>query len=213
MIYNPETPDVLEQGDICKNLPKITPTQINFSEIESKWIENIKAILPKTPISLQSIASPSNGVVLTQSCDIRPGSSILFAQLMERKESFTSDTKRRLNQIRKILHDETRFHYFPASKTIDFLNIPKILDFTSLFLVPYEFLHNNLDLFFAARLINDARQVLCEKISRFFTRLAFEDVMFFNDNEILEYIKNHEISLDEINKTLSLFNRIIKREN
>ena len=63
-----------------------------------------------------------------------------------------------------------------------------ILDFKTLFLIPYEFLNENIKEYFIARLKSSARNVLCEKISRFFTRYAFEDVMFLNNDEITPYL-------------------------
>ena len=213
MIYLKEIPRSLEQGDICNNLPKISPLQINFGNIKEFWIENIKqaeSSIPTKPIILETQPSLACGVILTQSCDIRPGSAILFAELRERKEDpFSPKPKGRMNQITKILHTETRFHYFPIDNSIEILKTQKVLDFMTLFIIPYDFLHDNIKNFFVARLISDAQQVLREKISRFFTRLAFDDIMFLTNDEIGKYIEKYKLNLDEVKDTLSKFNRDI----
>ncbi len=211
MIYLKDIPKSLEQGDICCNLPKISPTQINFSIIKEFWIENIKQAesgIPKKPIILEIQPSLSCGVILTQSCDIRPGSAILFAELRERKEEpFSSKPKGRMNQITKILHTETRFHYFPIDNSIEIFEVQKVLDFMTLFIIPYDFLKDNIKNFFIARLISDAQQVLREKISKFFTRLAFDDIMFLTNEEIAKYIKKNKLNSEDVKETLSKFNR------
>ncbi len=213
MIYDSKTPKILMQGDICHNLPKISSSQINFLYNKDKWIENIRGQIPTEVISFKTFPSLSCGVVLNQSCDIRPESSILFAELIERtEEPFSTKLKGRLKQIRKILHDETRTHYFPANNSIDILRLPKILDFKILYSVPYQFLHDNLDLFFVARLNNDALNVLREKISRFFTRLAFEDIMFLNNEEVRKYAEIYKLNPEELKETLSNLNRTLSED-
>jgi len=212
MIYNTIIPDALEQGDICFNLPKISSAQINFSDKEKDWLHNLKLFednkIPDEPIIFNASPVKANGVVLSQSCDIRLGSSILFAELKERKEHFLESTKRRIKQIKKIINDETRFHYFPPDSSISIFGDPKILDFKSLFLIPYDFLKANLKNFFVARLIPDARIVLCEKISKFFTRLAFENAMYFTNEEIEEYLKDmSKEDIESINRVLLKLNR------
>ena len=211
MIYLKDIPKSLEQGDICWNLPKISPAQINFSLIKGFWIKNIKQAesgIPREPITLEIQPSLSCGVILTQSCDIRSGSVILFAELREKEEDpFSPKLKGRLNQITKILHTDTRFHYFPIDNSIEILKVQKVLDFMTLFLIPYDFLKDDIKNFFIARLISDAQKVLCEKISRFFTRLAFDDIMFLTNEEIAKYIKKRKLNLEQVKETLSKFNR------
>ena len=85
MIYNIEIPDTLEQGDICQNLPKNTPNQVNFEAIKDQWQIVIKKMekgdIPDKIFKLKVKPIVTNGVILSQSCDIRSDFSILFAEL------------------------------------------------------------------------------------------------------------------------------------
>ena len=213
MIYNTIVPNNIEQGDIYRNLPKITPIELNFLKIKEIWIEYSKEFeekeIPNNIIQLKAKPVKADGVILSQSCDIRPNTSILFGELRNNENDFSNSAKSRLNQIKKILHDETRNHYFPSSSKIKILNTPKILDFFTLFLVPYEFLVDNIKNFFVARLIPEARVVLCEKISRFFTRLAFERAMYYSDIELEEYLK--KVTSEEKKQIKDLFLRINRK--
>ncbi len=190
MIYLEETPNTLKQGDILQNLPKITPNQINFEEVKEHWLKSINS--DKLPEKANYTVKPSlaNGVILSQSCDIRPDFSILFAELKNVPSNRLSskDLERRIKGIKSIIRDDTRAHYFPPSDKIELFKEPKLLDFKSLFLLPYDFFEKSLEKYFVARLKDEAQKVLCEKISRFFTRFAFEDIIFFNNNEITFYL-------------------------
>ncbi len=190
MIYLTQVPDTLKQGDILQNLPKITPNQINFEKVKDNWSNSIAS--DKLPKKANYIVRPllANGVILSQSCDIRSGSSILFAELKNLPINRLSpkDIERRINGIKKIIRDDTRAHYFPPSDEIELFKEPKLLDFKSLFLLPYEFFEENLEKYFVARLINEAQKVLSEKVSRFFTRFAFEDIIFLTPNERAFYL-------------------------
>ncbi|HEY0087717.1 MAG TPA: hypothetical protein VGB37_02670 [Candidatus Lokiarchaeia archaeon] len=213
MIYNTIVPNNLEQGDIYRNLPKITPIQLNLLEIKDIWLKYSKEFeekeVPSDLIRLKVQPIRANGVIISQSCDIRPNNSILFGELKEKKDKFTDNVIKRINQIDKILYDETRNHYFPSDSSIEILKTPKILDLFTFFLVPYEFLKDNIKNFFVARLNPGARVVLCEKISRFFTRLAFERAMYYSDLELKEYLK--ELSSEELELIRNLFKRIDRK--
>jgi hypothetical protein len=213
MIYNTEIPNNLEQGDIYRNLPKITPIQLNFLEIKEIWLKYSKEFdekgVPSDLISLKVQPTIANGVIISQSCDIRPNNSILFGELKESKDKFSDNVIKRINQIKKILYDETKNHYFPFNLSIEILKTPKILDFSSFFLIPYEFLKDNIKNYFVARLNPEARIVFCEKISRFFTRLAFERAIYYNDLELREYLK--ELSPEELELIRDLFKRIDRK--
>lgn len=201
MIYTKDIPDTLKQGDILQNLPKITPNQINFDDIRESWQKaTFSDLLPE---KANFLVKPllANGVILSQSCDIRPSFSILFAELKELKSNKLSpnDIEKRIKGIKRIVRDETRIHYFPKSDEIDLFRKPKLLDFKSLFLIPYEFFHGILENYFVARLKNEAQKVLCEKISRFFTRYAFEDVIFLSNSEVAYYLD----SISDIDKKIA----------
>jgi Txe/YoeB family toxin of Txe-Axe toxin-antitoxin module len=214
MIYNTKIPINLEQGDIYRNLPKITPIQLNFLEIKDIWLKYSKEFeekeVPSDLITLKVQPIRANGVIISQSCDIiRPDTSILFGELKENKDKFSDNVEKRINQIKKIIYDETRNHYFPSDSSIKILKTPKILDFSTFFLVPYEFLKDNIKNYFVARLNPEARVVLGEKISRFFTRLAFERAIYYNDLELREYLK--ELSPEELELIRDLFKRIDRK--
>ena len=209
MIYDKNTPKTLEQGDILRNIPKITPNQINFDQIKDYWKNTFQSKMLPIKGTFQVKPILSNGVILSQSCDIRPGFSILFAELTDIPENkLSSSLKKRIRNIKKIIRDDTRIHYFPPDNEIELFKEPKLLDFKSLFFIPFEFFQDNIHNFFIGRLQNNALKVLIEKISRFFTRLAYEDVMFLSRDEISQYL--NELTEEEriiAENTIKEFNK------
>lgn len=201
MIYIKDIPDTLKQGDILQNLPKITPNQINFDYIRENWQKTI--ISDDLPEKVNYTVKPllANGVILSQSCDIRPDFSILFAELKELPANNLSlnNIEKRIKRIKAIVRDDTRIHYFPKFDEIELFKKPKLLYFKSLFLIPYEFFQGILRNYFVARLKSEAQKVLSEKISRFFTRYAFEDVIFLSNIEVAHYLD----SLSDIDKKIA----------
>jgi len=190
MIYITKIPVSLQQGDVLQNLPKITPNQINFEKVKGHWLKSINSNRLPEKASYIVKPMPVNGIILSQSCDIRPNFSILFAELKDLPPNKLSliNLEKRIKGIKSIIRDDTRMHYFPPSDEIELLKEPKLLDFKNLFLIPYEFFQGNLEKYFVARLKNEAQKVLCEKISRFFTRFAFEDIIFLTNSEITSYL-------------------------
>jgi hypothetical protein len=214
MIYKTLSPNNLEQGDICSNLPRISPIDIDFNSQKELWLNTIKKINKRQfqdkIIQFKIEPSRVDGVILSQSCDIRSGFSILFAELYELPENKLSPKLgKRIKGIKKIVRDETRAHYFPPDKNIKFFDKPKLLDFKSLFLIPFNFLNNHLDDFFIARLKKGAQEVLRDKIMRFFTRFAFEDIMFLNQKELAQFINENPNNEDEIHKKIKDLGREI----
>ena len=69
-----------------------------------------------------------------------------------------------------------------------------------IFFVPTDLIKNNKEIFWKARLINPGLEVLKEKISRFFTRLAFEECLFFSKSENEYYIEYKNKKKEEIMK-------------
>ncbi|MHA1488947.1 MAG: hypothetical protein ACTSRI_04755 [Promethearchaeota archaeon] len=64
----------------------------------------------------------SNGVILSQSCDIRQGFSILFAELKNIPENkLSSSPKKRIENIKKITIFPLimKLHYFPPDNEIE----------------------------------------------------------------------------------------------
>ncbi len=185
MIYRFEHNNKLEQGDILKNLPYFDPFTDGFIE---DWVSAIKhpdqgdATIPDAePIS-------KCGVLLTQSCDIRPENNILFAEI----KAYSINIKKprsRVKKIRKVIRDETRTYFLPADGSIQApIEFPATVDFRRIFAVPAKLILQDLSIFFVARLKEPAVVILKEKISRFFSRLAFDDVIFFQDGDIAPYI-------------------------
>ena len=211
MIYDDSVPATLEQGDICHNLPKISVDQAfsfktddDFSG-SSFWDDFLKnrVSLADSPWQLTIIPIITSGVVLSQSCDLRPGNTILFAEIRNNPDQLSQKVRARYRQIHKILRNETRLHYLPASKHIEELSEPKIIDFKSLFQVPYDVLTKNLKEFFVARIISEARVVLQEKIARFFTRLAYDEPIFLTDDELEGWKEEEDIKNDEFEEMVS----------
>jgi len=159
------------------------------------------------------LPSPSWGVILTQTCDIenaKEGASIICAELYSfdnHKEinSIVSNTKKReyIGKIIDKIRCQPAEHYFPEIEIKNEGNIgPLLANFRNTFFVSTDLVKENLDVFWKARLIDPAKEVLKEKISRFFTRLAFDECIFFNGSEIEHYIELiRKKQADNIKKT------------
>jgi len=208
------------QGDICKNLPRITPDKVSIDMKTGliAWEEYLTYLLePKTasPVKFSVNPIPTIGVLLTQTCDVRKGKNLLFAELttdysqldeIRRMSNVLKIAKKKINIIRQ----ETRFHFFPADKSIPVLEKLNLLNFENIFQVPYDIINSNISVFFVARLKSPARKVLCDKISRFFTRLAFEEIIFLTDEEIKARISRNKITQEEAEEVLKLVDRSLE---
>ncbi|MHA1168500.1 MAG: hypothetical protein ACTSRU_11805 [Candidatus Hodarchaeales archaeon] len=84
------------------------------------------------------------------------------------------------------------------------------MNFENIFQVPYDIINSNISVFFVARLKSPARKVLCDKISRFFTRLAFEEIIFLTDEEIKARISRNKITQEEAEEVLKLVDRSLE---
>ncbi|MEX2757179.1 MAG: hypothetical protein Q6365_017520 [Candidatus Sigynarchaeota archaeon] len=93
------------------------------------------------------------------------------------------------------------------------LEEPRIIDFKSLFMVPYDSLKKNLKTFFVARLIPDARVVLQEKITRFFTRLAYDESIFLTDAELDGWKQAEGISETDFKETKKMLYNMPSRKS
>ncbi|OLS12558.1 MAG: hypothetical protein RBG13Loki_3807 [Promethearchaeota archaeon CR_4] len=144
--------------------------------------------------------------MLTQSCDIanaQTGDSIFFAELVtiEKKDFDQLSNKLKEKHIEKIIdtvRNHPRFHYFPEMVFTSGEGYgPWNMDFKTVFPVPTELITQNIDMFWKARILSEGLDVLKEKISRFFTRLAFEECIFLANNECECYIKTKRKGLEE----------------
>ena len=103
-----------------------------------------------------------------------------------------SNKKKRsyLENIIDTIRNEPAKHYFPELIiTNDDKYGPWLSNFNRIFFVSIDLIQKHQELFWKARLIDHAKDVLKEKISRFFTRLAFEECIFFSNNENKHYIE------------------------
>lgn len=214
MLYKLEHEDHIEQGDICYNLPKILPSylisEIPGSSTWEKYIENITTNTDSS-VKLSFYPSPTWGVVLSQTCEVEnaeEGTSIIFAELKycEKYQDITTigrnKSKTYIKSILKLLRYEAPSSlYLPKLYADDGKNYgPWKSDFRNIFFVPAKLIENNLNLFWKARLKNPAVEVLKEKIRHFFTRLAFEECIFFSDSETDKYIINENRDRDKVMK-------------
>ena len=214
MLYILEHENHIEQGDICYNLPKILPSyfisEIPGSPTWEKYIENIKNNTISS-VKFSFYPSPTWGVVLSQTCEVEnaeEGASIIFAELKycEKYQDITSIGKNRsktyIKNVLKLLRYETPSKlYLPKLCIEDGKEYgPWKSDFRNIFFVPVKLIEKNLNLFWKARLKIPAVEVLKEKIRHFFTRLAFEESIFFTDSETEEYIICEKRDRDEVLK-------------
>ena len=145
-------------------------------------------------------------IVLTQNCDIHREKNLIVAKIKV-KNDFSGNAKSRAKQINKIIRNETRSHYLPGSNKISKLQEPYIIDLKEIFTVPSKMILDNLDVYFIARLKDPAVKILQEKITRFFTRLAYDEEIFYTDEELKSRIKTGKSSIDDVKKALSQVNR------
>jgi len=214
MLYSLNHEDKIEQGDICYNLPKFLPSDL-ISELPSTnvWDNYLESLrennIPNVKFSI--LPSPKWGVILTQTCDIenaKKGSSILVAELNKiedhpKFEDITSNKKKEkhIDKIIDIIRNEPAKHYFPELRlTNNEILGPWELNFRMIFFVPVDLIKNNKEIFWRARLKSPGLEVLKEKISRYFTRLAFEECLFFSKNENDYYIGYKRRNEQEIMK-------------
>ena len=214
MFYTLNHKDCIEQGDICCNLPKFLPSDLISEEpstpVWDNYLESLRENnIPNVKFSV--FPSPKWAVILTQTCDIenaKEGSSILVAELnkiedYQNIEKITSKNKREkhIDKIINTIRNEPAKHYFPelVLNNNEILG-PWELDFKIIFFVPLDLIRNNKEIFWKARLISPGLEVLKEKISHFFTRLAFEECLFFSKAENESYIELKNRNKEEIMK-------------
>ena len=215
MFYTLDHKNKVEQGDICFNLPKFLPSNLIYEEeptptVWDKYIESLRE--NKTPkVKFSLLPSPTWGVILTQTCDIenaKQGFSIIFAELNIYEdniniEELTSKKQRKshINKIIDMIRNKPANHYFPKLVLGNNEDLgPWELDFKTIFVVPIELIKNNKEIFWKARLISPGLDVLKEKISRYLTRLAYEECIFFSKNESEYYIEFKKRKKEEIMK-------------
>lgn len=202
MIYKYIHNNSLEQGDILINIPKVNPICLFSNENDDPWQEYIQCIRDKkyNPVEFSILPQPCIGVILTQTCTIenaKEEDTLLIAELQKKTEKNPfknpeggkNKKKSYINKIHNSLrHNKPQSHYFPE---IDFSADDKYenheweLNFKTIFSIPINTIKNNLDIFWKARILSEALVVLKDKISHFFTRLAFDDTIFHSKEEVL----------------------------
>jgi len=214
MFYKLNHEDKVEQGDICCNLPKFLPSDLISQEPSTTvWDNYLKSLRENNvpDVMFSVLPSPKWGVILTQTCDIenaKEDSSILVAELNEIAdyqdiEALTSKTRKEkyIDNIIDTIRNEPAKHYFPKLKLNDKeIFGPWELNFKMIFFIPIDLITSNKDIFWKARLISPGLEILKEKISRYFTRLAFEECLFFTKIENEYYIELKKRNPEEINK-------------
>lgn len=203
MIYDIDIPDNLMQGDILRNLPKISVDSLEISEEElaenTNFWNQLSASVDFKHKIWNATVSPTYvcGIILSQTCDLRKDKLILIAEIRNPRINFSPNKNKKYHQIQNILKTETRQHYLPKDIRVDELKQVKIIDFTSLFFIPFNFIYENIKRLFVARIIDDAHNVLKEKISRFFTRLEYDEPIFLDDDEVETWREEAEVSDEE----------------
>lgn len=198
----------LEQGDICVNLPKITPLDLIPEPGEIGWekfIRNSDVALPE-PVKFSIYPRPTTGVILSQTCDMSDdegeGGFIICAELTRVPPLLSTPSKnKRLDCAKKIwktLRESPKKHYFPP---FDETQGPWECSFLTIFTVPLSLVINNLETFWLARLREEGRAVLKDKIATFFTRLAYEECIFYNIDELEYYILAKDRVRNNIHET------------
>lgn len=213
-IYSKEHDDRLEQGDICYNLPMLIPSYLISSKRNiSTWNDYIENLgeEKKEIVKLSYYPMPTWGIILSQTCDLDRDDnlSIIFAEIRKNTEinSFESKSKNKQKSHIKAIQELLRYKqpsmlYLPELIIESETYGPFEVDFNSIFLVQAKLITRNLDLFWKARIINPTQDLLKERIQHFFTRLAFEECLYFSDSEKEIYLDMNKkyVSREEVDK-------------
>ncbi len=208
MFYSITANGRLEQGDVLRNLPKVGARSITTTKKQSitqAWSRLASALAEGKSMTVTFTPENVVAVVLSQSCDLREGREVVLAEL--RDIDLKGDSDERVGKIVQILRQNTRYHYFPPIPSSQDMAKPMLLHLTRTFQVPFEFIMTNLDKLFVARIRDEAREVLKNKIAGYFSRIAFDDVMYLSDEEAAAAVQARGWKLSEVNEALQRLGR------
>jgi len=186
----------LKQGDILKNIPYL---KLNFLvkstyEFDKPRLNQCDKIISEIiengePIQIETFLNSTFVILATQDCDIRPEYNLTFFPLKIINPSKKKETR---SYFKDRVRETTRFFYLPKLKK---LNFPVIGPFYAIlqlpFTIPYDLIEKNLEKCWFARINEYATKVYVAKISHYYTRLPFEELIFAENEEICNYLEEY----------------------
>lgn len=185
----------MKQGDIFCNLPFLSfdllvkSTYKDDKPIVDQSKEIIEEILRKgETIQVEAFVASTWGILANQDCDIREPYDLIFLPLKEISPSVANKT---LSFFNNKVRNTTRFFYLPVIKTPSSRNVgPFHVQFNMPFIIPYREIKDNLADCWVARITEPSRRMLVGKLTHFFSRPPIDEIIFAENYEIENYIKN-----------------------
>lgn len=193
--YNFDENMPMKQGDIFSNLPYLSYDLLLKSTYEDdkptidQSDELISEILKTGDIiQVETFLASTWGILANQDCDIRDPYDLIFLPLKEISPSVAVST---LNYFNKRVRDTTRFFYLPAIKKPSIGNLgPFHAQFNMPFTLPFNQIEKNIKSCWVARIKEPSRRMLVAKLTHFFSRPPIDELIFAENQEIENYIKN-----------------------
>ena len=194
--YNFNVDCPMKQGDIFCNLP-----YLSFDVLVKSSYEEDKPIIDQSKelitevlrngeiIQIETFVASTWGILASQDCDIREPYDLIFLPLKEIPAAVAKETRGYFNSK---VRDTTRFFYLPviecqSSGTVG----PFHVQFNMPFILPYTEINDNLNNCWVARITEPSRRMLVGKLTHFFSRPPIDELIFAENHEIENYIKNY----------------------
>jgi len=186
----------MKQGDIFCNLPYLSydilvkSTYKDDKPIINQSKEIITEVLRKGKIvQVETFVASTWGILASQDCDIREPYDLIFLPLKEIPPSVTKTT---LSFFNSKVRDTTRFFYLPVIEIPSSGNVgPFHIQFNMPFIIPHIDVKDNLNNCWVARITEPSRRMLVGKLTHFFSRPPIDELVFAENIEIENYIKNY----------------------
>jgi hypothetical protein len=186
----------MKQGDIFCNLPYLSFDILVKSSYEDDkpLVDQSKEIITNVLrngelIQVETFVTSTWGILASQDCDIREPYDLIFLPLKEIPPSVAKET---IGFFNSKVRDTKRFFYLPM---IECPNSGKFgpfhVQFNLPFILPYIEINDNLNNCWVARIREPSRKMLVGKLTHFFSRPPIDELVFAENDEIVNYIKNY----------------------
>lgn len=184
----------IRQGDIFKNIPYYSPDFLmknlnqDNQEIKNETENIFQEIMRNGEVlAVESVIFPTWAILASQDCDIRKDYDLLFFPIVKYKELKEQDNKKKF--IEDDIREWNRFMFLPKN----YIDSSKVGPFRVLlqnpFYLSYEILEKNIKYCWVSHISDKARKIFLGKITNFFTRLPFDELIFLEFSEIEEYFQ------------------------
>lgn len=220
VVYDYVTEDApIRQGDIFKNIPFLS---FNLIVRRNNIIDNTEKIIDEIiesgqPTLIETYIDSTVCILASQDCDIENDFDLIFLSLEEYEKRNVENYK----QIDDIITQTTREFYLPPIKLDNDKFIgPVKINFFEPIKLPSKLIKNRLKDLRIASLKKPIRDIFIDKLKFFFSRIAMDSIMFYDNSQlqqkILEDWKNLEIPPEiklEKMKEIAYTLKKISREN